>query len=49
MLNEIDKMYKVFEEMINSEKNISTDDINIMINHSIETNKNEKTYDWAKK
>jgi len=49
MLNEFDKMYKVFDEMINSEKNISTDDINIMINHSIETNKNEKTYEWTKK
>lgn len=49
MLNDYDKMYKTFDDIINTEKKITTDDINIMINHSIETNKNDKTYEWTKK
>lgn len=49
MLNEHDKMYKIFDEIIKTEKKVTKDDINIMINHSIETSKNNKTFEWTKK
>jgi hypothetical protein len=39
MLDEKEKMYNVFDDIIKTEKNITKDDINIMINYTIENQK----------
>ncbi len=48
MLNENDKMYKVFDDIIKTEKQVTKDDLNIMINYTIENQKWDKTYEWTK-
>ncbi len=49
MLNENEKMYLVFDDIIKTEKDVTKDDINIMINYAIENQKWDKTYEWTKK
>ena len=48
MLDEKEKMYTTFDDIIKSEKNITKDDINIMINYAIENQRWDKSYEWTK-
>lgn len=43
-----EKMFKIFDDMIKYEKNISKDDINIIINQAIENNITNKIPEWTK-
>ncbi len=49
MLKDQNKLFILFDDIIKTEKKITKDDLNIMINYSIENNKNDKTYEWIKR
>lgn len=48
MLWDKEKMFKTFDDMIKYEKNITKDDVNIIINQAIENNISNKLPEWIK-
>ncbi|MFA5916744.1 MAG: tetratricopeptide repeat protein [Candidatus Gracilibacteria bacterium] len=48
MLGEKEKMYTTFDDIIKTEKEVTKDDINIMINYAIENQRGDKAYEWTK-
>ncbi len=49
LLENYEKMYNTFDEMLNNEKKIEVDDITPIINFALEKWEKEKVYNWVRK